>query len=58
MNQVQPGPQSLSNWTAPATSEPRFGLISPQPEFGDFVQQAAGAPLGLDGLRSLRGRSP
>ncbi len=45
MNQVQPGPLSVSNWTAPATSEPRFGLISPQPEFGDFVQQAAGAPL-------------
>ena len=31
--------------TAPVAPEPRFGLISPQPDFGDFVQQAAGTPL-------------
>lgn len=45
MNQMQPSPLPVSNWSAPAEVEPRFGLISPQPEFGDFVQQAAGAPL-------------
>ena len=38
--------------------EPRFGLVSPQSDFGDFVQQAAGAPMVWMGFAATATEAP
>ena len=45
MMPAQHASNQFPGWSGAAEAEPRFGLLSPQPDFGDFVQQAAGGPL-------------
>ncbi len=44
--------------TAPAEPELRFGLISPQPDFGDMVQQAAGISMVWAGCAATAAEAP
>ncbi len=46
------------NGTPPDSSTPRFGLISPQSDFGDFVQQAADMPLAWVGFAATPAEAP
>lgn len=58
MMPTQPGFSQFPAGMGAPEAEPRVGLMSPQPDFGDFVQQAADVPLVWTGFAGTVNEAP